>query len=384
MTAITSAISRAAISCMLLLTLSHVAAADDDKAKLDNLKRAISSLEKQLGQRDKEKNTLATELKKVEVDAANISKNIRRVTQQINGHVATLQNLDVQQHDLRKNIKQQNAAISEHIAASYKLGNQESIKLLLNQEDPQKLARVFKYYSYFIDTRNEKIAAYTADVEKLAVLSTEVSQQKEQLDSAKEQLLDNQQKLLAASKTRAATLQKLTLSLQNDRGKLDKLLKERRELEELLATVERASRNMQMLTPAGKQSFASRKGSLRWPINGKVAHSYGSQRSGTMRWEGLFITAKMGEPVAAVHDGQVIFSNYMRGFGLLIILNHGDGFMTLYAHNQELIKDTGDWVLSNETIARAGDTGGMDQAAVYFEIRQKGQPTDPKAWLGKR
>jgi septal ring factor EnvC (AmiA/AmiB activator) len=92
----------------------------------------------------------------------------------------------------------------------------------------------------------------------------------------------------------------------------------------------------------------------------------------------------MGEPVAAVHDGQVIFSNYMRGFGLLIILNHGDGFMTLYAHNQELIKDTGDWVLSNETIARAGDTGGMDQAAVYFEIRQKGQPTDPKAWLGKR
>jgi septal ring factor EnvC (AmiA/AmiB activator) len=240
MTAITSAISRAAISCVLLLTLSHVAAADDDKAKLDNLKRAISSLEKQLGQRDKEKNTLATELKKVEVDAANISKNIRRVTQQINGHVATLQNLDVQQHDLRKNIKQQNAAISEHIAASYKLGNQESIKLLLNQEDPQKLARVFKYYSYFIDARNEKIAAYTADVEKLAVLSTEVSQQKEQLDSAKEQLLDNQQKLLAASKTRAATLQKLTVSLQNDRGKLDKLLKERRELEELLATVERA------------------------------------------------------------------------------------------------------------------------------------------------
>ena len=384
MTAITSAISRAAISCMLLLTLSHVAAADDDKAKLDNLKRAISSLEKQLGQRDKEKNTLATELKKVEVDAANISKNIRRVTQQINGHVATLQNLDVQQHDLRKNIKQQNAAISEHIAASYKLGNQESIKLLLNQEDPQKLARVFKYYSYFIDARNEKIAAYTADVEKLAALSTEVSQQKEQLDSAKEQLLDNQQKLLAASKTRAATLQKLTVSLQNDRGKLDKLLKERRELEELLATVERASRNMQMLTPAGKQSFASRKGSLRCPINGKVAHSYGSQRSGTMRWEGLLINAKMGEPVAAVHDGQVIFSNYMRGFGLLIILNHGDGFMTLYAHNQELIKDTGDWVLSNETIARAGDTGGMDQAAVYFEIRQKGQPTDPKAWLGKR
>ena len=115
-----------------------------------------------------------------------------------------------------------------------------------------------------------------------------------------------------------------------------------------------------------------------------MAHSFGSKRSGSLRWDGWLIGAKIGEPVAAVHDGQVIFSNYMRGFGLLIILNHGDGYMSLYAHNEELLKDTGDWVLSNESIARAGDTGGLDKPALYFEIRKKGQPSDPKKWLGKR
>ena len=96
------------------------------------------------------------------------------------------------------------------------------------------------------------------------------------------------------------------------------------------------------------------------------------------------IGAKSGQSVNAVHDGHVIFSNYLRGFGLLIILNHGDGYMTLYAHNEELLKDTGDWVLSNETIARAGDSGGLDKPALYFEIRKQGQPADPKIWLGKR
>ncbi|MGB0450156.1 MAG: murein hydrolase activator EnvC family protein, partial [Porticoccaceae bacterium] len=132
------------------------------------------------------------------------------------------------------------------------------------------------------------------------------------------------------------------------------------------------------------QTFVSQKGLLQWPLKGRVAHSYGSRRSGTLRWEGWMIGAKSGQPVNAVHDGQVIFSNYLRGFGLLIILNHGDGYMTLYAHNEELLKETGDWVLSNETIARAGDSGGLDKPALYFEIRKKGQPADPKVWLGKR
>ena len=381
---LSSAVIRAVFSCMLLLLPVDSIAAKDERAKLADLKSAISSLEKQLDRRDKEKNQLVATLKKVEVEAADASKKIRQLTTQINRSTKTMADLDTQQQGLKAEIKKQNSAVSEQLAAAYKMGEQESIKLLLNQEDPQQLARLLKYYNYVLDARNEKIAQYLTDVGKLSTVQGEMIKQKRSLASAKAQLEKDQQQLLATSKRRQTALKQLNASLQNDKSKLNKLLKERGELEELLKNVRGVVKKMALATPPGGQSFASQKGMLRWPLKGKVAHSFGSQRSGSLRWDGWLIGASIGEPVAAVHDGQVIFSNYMRGFGLLIILNHGDGYMTLYAHNEELLKDTGDWVLSNETIARAGDTGGLDNPALYFEIRKKGQPADPKKWLGKR
>ena len=246
------------------------------------------------------------------------------------------------------------------------------------------MSRLFKYYSYFLEARNQKIETYISDVEQLSALMTEVTQQKLLLDSAKKDLVRDQNQLLAVSERRSATLKKLNISMQSDKSKLDKLIKDRAELEELFNAVEDAVSQIVLSAPPSGRSFVSQKGLLQWPLKGRVAHSYGSQRSGSLRWEGWMIGAKSGESVNAVHDGHVIFSNYLRGFGLLIILNHGDGYMTLYAHNQELLKDTGDWVLSNETIARAGDTGGLDKPALYFEIRKQGQPADPQIWLGKR
>jgi len=382
-----SAIKQVALRSVLLLIFSTPAFAADkekEKQKLDNLKRSIISLEKRLDKRNQEKNILVNQLKKVELEAAKTSKSIRQLNSQIKRRNSKLSDLEKQQYDLQKNIKNQNAAISEHLAAAYKLGDQEPIKLLLNQEDPQQLSRLFKYYGYFLDARNKKIETYISDVEKLSTLVTEVTQQKLLLDSSKKQLVSDQKQYLVVGKRRSEALNKLNISLKSDQAKLNNFIAERAELEELLNTVEVAVSEMNIAPPASQQSFASQKGLLQWPIKGRIAHSYGSKRSGTLRWEGWMIGAKSGQSVNAVHDGQVIFSNYLRGFGLLIILNHGDGYMTLYAHNKELLKDTGDWVLSSESIARAGDTGGLDKPALYFEIRKKGQPADPKAWLGKR
>jgi septal ring factor EnvC (AmiA/AmiB activator) len=380
-----SAIKQVAISSVLLLIFSSpVFSADTDKEKLDNLKRSISSLEKRLNQRNQEKNKLVNALKKVEVEATKNKKSIRQTNRKINNRIHKLQSLEKQQFDLQQNIKNQNSTISKHLAAAYKLGDQEPIKLLLNQEDPQQLSRLFKYYSYFLDARNKKIETYISDVEKLSALMTEVTQQKLLLDNSKKQLVEDEKQFLVVSTRRSKALKKLNISLQSDTAKLNKLIAERAELEELLSTVEVAVNDIVLAPPPGQQKFASQKGLLQWPLKGRVAHSYGSKRSGSLRWEGWMIGAKSGQSVNAVHDGHVIFSNYLRGFGLLIILNHGDGYMTLYAHNEELLKDTGDWVLSNETIARAGDTGGLEKPALYFEIRKQGQPADPKVWLGKR
>jgi|TARA_B110000902_G_scaffold192345_1_gene217953 septal ring factor EnvC (AmiA/AmiB activator) len=381
---LSSAIISTVLSCALLLLPLQATAAEDEKAKLADLKSAISSLEKQLNKRDKNKNKLVAELKDNEIAASASSKKIRQLNQKINTRGAKLVDLGRQQGELKAGIKKQNSAVSEQLATAYKMGSQEPIKLLLNQEDPQQLARLFKYYNYVLDARNEKIAQYIGDIEQLSALQTQVVEERRLLDSAKAELQQDQQQLLANNKRRQTTLQQLNASLQSDKSKLDKLLKQRSALEELLKNVRGVVKKMALTTPPGGQSFASQKGALSWPLKGKVAHSFGSKRSGSLRWDGWLIGAKIGEPVAAVHDGQVIFSNYMRGFGLLIILNHGDGYMSLYAHNEELLKDTGDWVLSSETIARAGDTGGLNQPALYFEIRKEGQPADPKKWLGKR
>ncbi len=367
----------------LLLSLSGTSVADDkQQARLDDLKRSIISLEKTLVARDKEKNSLQSELKKVELEVSHINRELRQLRKKITGLEEKLANLDKQEGVLQNAIALQSGAIVDQISAAYKLGNQEPIKLLLNQEDPQKIARVFKYYGYFLQARTEKIQRYMADVDALSEVIENINSQKLKLTKSRAALEDGQEKLRGRVKKRSGTLTKLQASLRTDKKKLGSLQKERGKLEEILSAVEEAVADMTL--PKNYQPFASRKGKLNWPLKGKVAHSYGSLRSGELRWEGWLISAKAGTAVNAVHNGRVVFSNYLRGFGLLIILDHGDGYMTLYAHNQELLKDTGDWVQSSEIVARAGDTGGLSNPALYFEIRKQGNPADPKSWLGKR
>lgn len=367
----------------MTLSLSSLSVADDkQQARLDDLKRSITSLEKKLIASDKEENSLQSELKKVEIEASQINRSLRQLRKKITDFEKKLSSLDKQEVELQNDIALQSGAIVDQISAAYKLGNQEPIKLLLNQEDPQKIARVFKYYGYFLQARTEKIQRYMADVDKLSKVIEDINRQKLELTKSRAELESGQKKLRGQVKKRSGTLSKLQASLRTDKKKLGSLQKERGKLEEILSAVEEAVTDMKL--PKNYQPFVSRKGKLKWPLKGSVAHSYGSPRSGELRWEGWLISAKAGAAVNAVHNGRVVFSNYLRGFGLLIILDHGDGYMTLYAHNQELLKDTGDWVQSSETVARAGDTGGLSKPALYFEIRKQGKPADPKSWLGRR
>lgn len=367
----------------LIVPLDYVSAADDQQqARLEKLDRSISKLEKKLRSRDKQKDSLQNELKKVEVEASQLKGNLRKLGKEIRTVVAELSILRHQETDLQARIVQQADVIAEQIAAAHKLGDQEPIKLLLNQENPQQLARVFKYYDYFLQARSEKIASYMNDVESLTEVIARISSQQLALKRSQSDLKSGQEKLRGRVAKRSVTLKQLDASLVSDKKKLGSLQRERSELEEILSAVEEAVADMTL--PSNYQPFLSRKGKLGWPLKGRVAHSYGSQRSGELRWEGWLISASAGTAVNAVHNGRIVFSNYLRGFGLLAIVDHGDGYMTLYAHNQELLKDTGDWVQSNELVARAGDTGGLSKPALYFEIRSQGKPADPKVWLEKR
>jgi septal ring factor EnvC (AmiA/AmiB activator) len=365
---------------VLLCTASN---ADESQQKeLDSLKRSISTLERQLEDRGKQRNSLQSALKKVELESSKINRNIRRLRTKINKLEKQLTTLDQKEKDLQLNISEQSDAISEQITAAHQLGDQEPIKLLLNQEDPQQLARVLKYYDYFLKARADKIQRYKKDIDDLTETRAEINRQKLALDQSKKALEADKKTLSNRVKSRKKTLDKLQSSLRTDKKKLSKLQDERNKLEEIIETVKKAAAKLAL--PSNYESFTSRKGKLKWPLKGRVAHSFGSKRSGTLRWEGWLISASAGDAVKTVHHGRVVFSNYLRGFGLLVIVDHGDGYMTLYAHNQELLRETGDWVQSNEVISRAGDTGGLNKPALYFEIRKQGNPADPKVWLGKR
>ncbi len=362
------------------LWASFVAIADSEQqAQLAALKQAISTLEGNLQRQRGEKDSLQQQLKSIELKASRVSGNIRQSRTEIAATEQQLSELAKTKQQLKRDIAQQRSAIAEQIRMTHRTGSEEPIKLLLNQQDPQKLARVFKYYDYLLAARSEKIEQFKADIDQLTALEETINKHKIRLARSRKTLEAERRALVAAMDDRTDTLQQVQQQLRSGRQQLLSLQGQRDELQALIDTVERAA--AKLVPPTDYPSFSASKGKLRWPVTGSVSQRFGSRRTGDLRWQGLLIKAEPGIAVRAVHHGRVVFSNYLRGFGLLIIVDHGDGYMSLYAHNQVLLKDTGAWIQSGEIVARTGNTGGLTETAVYFEIRKDGQPVNPKNWL---
>jgi septal ring factor EnvC (AmiA/AmiB activator) len=366
----------------ILLSLAPYTGADtSQQAQLEELKRTIASLENRLDSQRDEKNNLQQQLKDIELNASRVNIRIRELRHQTAANEKQLRTLTSKKQVLQENIKQQSSAIAEQIRATHKIGTGEPVKLFLNQEDPQQLARVFKYYDYLLQARSEKIQQFEADIEQLTTLVENINKTKIALAKSKKTLETERTVLANTTVERKKMLLQLDATVQSGAEKLSRLQRQRTELEELVSAVEVAVTDI--IAPQDYPSFASSKGKLAWPVKGSVVQNFGSRRTGQLRWEGWLIDVNAGSTVTAVHWGRVVFSNYLRGFGLLIIVDHNDGYMSLYAHNQELLRDTGDWVQSGEAVSRAGDTGGLLSPAVYFEIRRNGAPVNPKNWLQK-
>lgn len=374
-------LSATLFAATLISLASYTDADTSQQVQLEKLKRSIASLEDRLENQRGEKNNLHQQLKGIELNASRVNIRIRELRHQIAANEKQLRTLTHKKQILQDNIKQQSSAIAEQIRAAHKIGTGEPIKLFLNQEDPQQLARVFKYYDYLLQARAEKIQQFEADIEQLTALVETINKTKITLAKSKKSLETERTALANTTVKRKKMLLQLDATLLSGGKKLSNLQRQRTELEELISAVEIAAADM--IVPLDYPSFASSKGKLIWPIKGSVAQKFGSRRTGQLRWEGWLIDANAGSNVTAIHQGRVVFSNYLRGFGLLIIVDHNDGYMSLYAHNQELLRETGDWVQSGEAVSRAGDTGGLLSPAVYFEIRKNGVPVNPRNWLAR-
>lgn len=376
-------IPKALLTLMALLLLSNAGAGEkEDRAKLEKIGKDISRLEQSIKGQSRRQDKLAGELKKIELTSADLSNKIFAIEKQQVALNRELAELEKQQAELESLKSSQQRLISKEIIAAYRLGSEEPIKLLLNQEDPEKLSRVLKYYDYFLAARADKLASYRQTITQLESTKAGIASRRLALAESRQQLATEQLTLKENRQQREQLLASLDKQMQSSQQALNQLRGERKRLETVLKALE--ERATQLAGPVPERPFSKQKGRLPWPVSGKLTKHFGATRNADITWNGWLMQAAEGLHVQSVHHGRVIFSDYLRGYGLLVIIDHGEGYMSLYAHNQALLKETGDWVRPGERIARVGNTGGQADHALYFEIRHNGKPTNPKLWLASK
>ncbi|WIO73960.1 peptidoglycan DD-metalloendopeptidase family protein [Porticoccaceae bacterium LTM1] len=374
------------LAIFLLHAVSFSVWADSDGAeeerKLKALKARIESLQKEIQSRTADRDKESQALRNTEVAAGKLRKQIHGSEQKLSALRKELADLQKQRTELQAAKHEQEGRIGQHLNAAYRLGREEQIKLLLNAEDPARFNRLLKYHDYFVQARADKIKTFLSTIETLSEVEKSIAAKEQQQLAERDSLTEKQAQLNQQIKERQKIVASLNSAITSDQKNLSKLHSERKALEEVLRELEKAITDLAM--PQNNQPFAKRQGKMSWPVKGRVTKRFGNSRTADIRWNGWLMSAREGTSVHAVHHGRVVFSDYLRGHGLLLIIDHGDGYMSLYAHNQVLLKDTGDWVQSGELISRVGDSGGLGETALYFEIRKDGKPRNPAKWLSSK
>ena len=368
---------------LLLCVFSNTAFTqeEDYEAQLKKLSSTIQKLQKELQSVKTSRSRLEGDLEKSERDAAELNKKIEAIQEALAEGKKQLSQHQRERADLEASRIEQQQGIAEVIRQAYSLGQQSQLKLLLNQDEPYELSRLLRYHDYVVEAQKQKVDAYLKTIQDILSIEEQITAQTDSLTKQETKLNNRRIDLKEAQGKRLNTLAKLTEELKSKDGQLNRLQADRSSLEKLLQEAARALSDL-VLPERDSKPFARLKGQLRYPVKGKVAHTYGSPRlGGKLRWQGIFMRSQSGNAVTSIHHGRVIFSDYLRGQGLLIIVDHGDGYMSLYAHNQSLIKETGDWVNSGDVIAKVGNSGGQTQDGLYFEIRRNGKTQNPQAWL---
>lgn len=353
----------------------------DSERELAAVRKQIQAVEQRLERQSEERDASAKALKAVELDVARTSRKLADLAEQARQQEAKRRKLDAQTSDARSRLASEQGALAEQVRVSYMTGRQELFKLLLSQESPARLGRMMVYYDYFNRARSRRIRAVGDQIEMLQGLARESAEVERSLDRLKAETGTNLDRLKQTRDERSAVLARIDAAIADSDERIEKLKREEQRLSDLVVQLGEALAAFPVDT---EEPFAKLKGRLAWPVHGRVSGDYGHLRgAGPMRWKGVLLDAPQGTPVRAIYHGRVAFSDWLPGLGLLIIVDHGDGYMSLYGHNEALLKESGDWVTPGEEIAEVGDSGGRAQPSLYFEIRNDGKPVDPHDWMSR-
>ena len=368
----------------LLLCPSHLLADEDKverkKAELVELKQKISLLQKQVQQRQSKLESEDRILKDVDLRINEINGKIRDLETQKQAVQKDLSDLQVNTKLTRRDLQTEQEILSQHLRSAYISGHEEYIKLLMNQQDPAKISRMLVYYQYLTESRVRTINRINLFLDELKRLETDIllrsAELKDLIDAQRERWLS----LKIAYQEQKKAVDGLRSELENNKQQIDRLQQDEQELLQLIEKLQEIIDELVAEERTGT-SFRDLRGSLKLPVDAEIKVHFGTQRKiGNLRWKGIVLAGQLGSDIHAVYAGRVVYADWMRGFGLLLIIDHGDSYLSLYGHNESLLAEEGDWVETGQTIATMGVSGGGSRPSLYFEIRYKGRPQNPLHW----
>ncbi|MDJ0655989.1 MAG: peptidoglycan DD-metalloendopeptidase family protein [Xanthomonadales bacterium] len=342
----------------------------------------ISQLEQSVSRDTEQKDSVLGQLRRVEIEIGQISQQLREIRQQMEQQRRRLQQLQDEALQVQTGLGEEQSSLGGQLRTAYAVGRQPLFKMLLNTEDLGAMGRTLSYFRYYNQARVEQIDRLNQRLLRLEEIRRQIETVQEQLEGDRQALSARQQSRSAQLERRRSILAELEQRIGGSRSELASLAVDRSQLENLLARLRDLFADIPGELDAD-QLFSTLKGRLAWPVAGSLTLAPGREKPGGMDRHGALISAPRGTGVAAVSYGRVAFADWLRGFGLITIVDHGDGFMSLYAFNESLFKEVGDWVQAGETIASVGDSGGRDQPGLYFELRRGGSPVPLRGWFSR-
>ena len=375
------------IACLLAvifgmgLVSSTVEAQDVSQEKLAELQVELRARQQVLENNKASAQELEQVLKRSELEIAKVAKALAQNKQQLNSVLAEEEALFEEQEGLKEAIRQQQSLLSSQLKSAFMAGHYDYAKMLFYQEDARNFERVITYYKYLAKARQQEITRFRDNVARLEAVTEELAEKAESLLSLRKTQESQRGVLLTRQDDRKQTLAKLNKTIASESGRIATLQANEKALLDAIEAARIAAERAAARAKVSLDGLAKLKGKLLVPVEGHIRKLFGNRRQGQVRWKGIIIDGSEGEAVKSVASGKVLYADWLRGFGLVAIVDHGEGYMSVYGHNQALLKQAGDDILSGESIALVGRSGGQDYPNLYFEIRHKGKALNPTAWF---
>ena len=376
-----------ALTSLVALSWVIVVLADSDSPKdaaaaeqeLAELRGRIGTLEREIAKQGERRSSAEEALRAAERSESEVRSKLRQIDRQVAATRETLAVLEGQVEATRVELRGHLSILERQLRLAYVAGKEQWLRMVLSQRDAVTVGRQLVYYSYVARQRSTLIDSVDAALEELKEKAVEVDQEQQRLEELEAVEQRRLEELSSIRQSRGQALARIDKDIASQGDQIDGLRLEAKELELLVAEL---TRLLATLPSIDATNFAEKKGAMGWPAEGRLIRKFGqSKADGRLRWDGVLLDAEAGSEVKAVHHGRVVFSDWLPGMGLLIVVEHGDGYLSLYGHNRDLIREVGEWVTSGTVIAHVGDSGGQVSAGLYFEIRKDGQPVDPGKWI---